>query len=129
MKNKHQVAFKRGDVVSRSKGFAFRHVGIIVGENKIAHCIPIKGAIISTFEEFASSEEITFERSVKNVNLAISNALKLVNEGYKYYLINQNCEHFVTKCESEAEPSSSQLKVVSTMIGILCIALIFSKSK
>lgn len=127
---KNQLSLKIGDIVSRSKGFAFRHVGLIIEENQIAHCVPVRGAIISTFEEFSDGEAIYYERSVSNVGLAIFNAQRLVQSGYKYYLINQNCEHFVTKCEAEKEPHSLQLSTAATILGVFgFLYIVFNKNK
>lgn len=118
--------FNKGDIISVPKFPGVKHVGLVIGPNQVAHCTPRKGTIISTLEDFSQGETITFVRRVKNMEVAVYNAIRMVARGRKYDLFFWNCEHFISKCEGENE-ISPQLRNAGGVVSLLIIFLIITR--
>jgi hypothetical protein len=97
-----------GDVLSRRKGFVM-HRGIALGDGRVLHNTPFRGEHISSEVEFRAGQRLyvtrldrgSRERALRHADSAVG--------GRRYSLINNNCEHTVTRAIGR-DPESPQLR-------------------
>lgn len=116
--------FLMGDMIERPGPFAKRHRGIFVGFDECGRAWVIHndmGGIVCwvLFEDFAAGLPVTLV-SRKACNLyeqraIVSRAQSLL--GWKYDLLNFNCDHLVTYAQ-DGIPTSPQLKGFALALAV-----------
>lgn len=121
--NDHSLA-----VVSRRKAGAFRHVGVLLPDGRVAHCSPGRGEHISSIEEFAAGEDINIERLVSELESAATTRriAAAIRNPKMYDALSNNCEIFANRVTGQ-NPISPQLSAALCLAaGVAFIGLVGS---
>ncbi len=110
-----------GDILSRRKGLVM-HRGIALGDGRVLHNTPFRGEHVTSEAEFSAGRRIY----VTPLEAAHRSAVlrRAASHGEGYHLINNNCEHTVSRTVSGV-PESPQLRgiVGGLVAGGLVLAL------
>jgi hypothetical protein len=113
-----------GDIVSRRKGFVM-HRGIALGDGRVLHNTPFKGEHICSEAEFRAGQRLYVTRLDRSArNHAVSHAES--SPGRAYDLLNNNCEHTVSRAIG-AQVHSPQLR--SWVAGLAAGAAVFALTR
>jgi len=107
-------------IIARSKAGAFKHVGILLPDGRVAHCSPERGEHISTVENFAMGQDVaTIEEIPQRLRVLtlrrIAESMRLPKD---YHATKNNCEMFVNRMLDRNE-TSPQLNAVLIIAGIV----------
>jgi hypothetical protein len=111
-----------GDIVVRRKGFVW-HKGIALGDGRVFHNRPFRGEHVSSEVDFRAGYRL---RVLPMPYAARERALRLAarfdHPRRRYDLINNNCEHTVTRLAS-GRAHSPQLRGMLTGLAAGAVAL------
>ncbi len=113
-----------GDVLTRPKALIVTHVGVAVAPNLVLQNTPEKGEHLTTVQEFSAGKPVILHRTGANPATVVARAQAVISNPQKYDLIQNNCEHTVTKV-IQGIAQSSQLAVfvmVALVGGVLLLA-------
>jgi hypothetical protein len=110
-------------IIARSKAGAFKHVGILLPDGRVAHCSPECGEHISTVETFAMGQDVaTIEEITKRLRaLTLRRIAEAMRTPLGYHATNNNCEMFVNRMLGR-NVTSPQLNVALVITGIALVA-------
>lgn len=106
-------------IISRPKAGVLRHVGVLLRNGEVAHCLPGHGEHISSAEEFAAGQDVTIVRVLPHSEHATT--LLRITEATRapkgYDATTNNCEMFVNRVTGR-KPESPQLQGVMILVGL-----------
>jgi hypothetical protein len=107
-----------GAVISRPKA-GLRHWGVLLSDYRVVHCAPLRGEHITSAEDFAAGEDITFVRML--VPAAYSPTMRRIAESLRnpkaYHAVTNNCQTFANRMVG-AEPDSPDLKAIVALLVV-----------
>lgn len=108
-------------IVSRLKA-GFTHVGIQLGDGRVAHCAPGRGEHLSSAEEFAMGQDVkTIEKIPRHLRVAtLARIAQAMRAPKDYHATKNNCEMFVNRMLDRNE-TSPQLNAALIIVGIALI--------
>ena len=108
-------------VISRPKA-GLQHWGVLLSDNRVVHCAPVRGEHITSVEDFAAGEDITFVRML--VPPEYSPTMRRIAESLRnpkaYHAVTNNCQTFATRMIG-AEPDSPDLKAVVALLVVAAV--------
>lgn len=109
-------------IISRPKA-GLQHWGVLLSDYRVVHCAPLRGEHVSSSEEFAAGEDITFVRVLAPSDHAetmnrISHSLR---NPKAYDAITNNCQMFANRVTG-ADPDSPDLKAIVALT--ICAAIV-----
>ena len=109
-----------GDILSRRKGFVM-HRGIALGDGRVLHNTPFRGEHVATEAEFSAGRRIYVTALDPGHRREVLRRAARHGEGY--HLLNNNCEHTVSRTVSGV-PESPQLRGI--LGGLLAVGLVLA---
>jgi len=114
--------YRPGDVLSRRKGIVM-HRGIALGNGQVLHNTPFSGEHVCSEAEFSQGHRIYVDEVDDAHRSAVVHRARH-SDGGGYHLLDNNCEHTVTRALT-GEASSPQLRgmVGGLLAGTLVLAV------
>ena len=115
-------------LVSRPKLVLLRHIGVMLPDGRVAHCMPERGEHVSSIEEFASGRDVKIERVIapESQLSTLQRIGAAMAAPSPYQLFTNNCENFANRCIG-ARAESPQLVAAAIFVGLALAAAFGSK--
>jgi hypothetical protein len=112
-------------LVSRRKAGAYKHFGVLLPDDRVAHCAPGRGEHISSIEEFSAGEDVTIERLIPAAEhpAILSRIAAAMQAPLQYDLTTNNCEIFANRVTGQkAESAQLHGTVLLAGFALFCLA-------
>ena len=111
---------KLGDLLYRSKGIV-EHAGIYVGNSQVLHNQPSEGAVITSFDEFASGKKVKVTSTSATDHSSLAMRLnEMIGSNRQYNPLTNNCEHLASFIIAGRQMSPQvQASAIGSAIGVI----------
>lgn len=109
-------------VISRQKAGVLRHVGVLLPDGRVAHCLPGRGEHISSIEEFAAGRDVNIDRIVPQIEYSttVQRVADAIRSPRPYDATTNNCEMFANRMTGQ-KAESPQLQGVAILLGLAAL--------